>query len=335
MEASKGKPIGRFLEKYHERYEHDAIGILCGIWLARMPHVGSFAKAVQGTVPDEDLALISVYESSANLQAGLLELGEHIRKLDAVRKSTIATLMMAAVVAIIWHLFIAIQAFWVIPKMSAAMKTSIDVTRLNTVSQLYFQCASIVQSWWWLWAIAITVLTVWVSWSLPNYTGRMRPWLDRNILFYQIYRDFHGASFLAALSAITRSSGAQVIQLSDALKKMDENAYPWLKWQIGRIRSNLENNPNGKGEIFNTGLMSQASYFRVLDIADYAQLSQMLTTVGEVILTNAPEEINKKSTKIRYFVMLIALLTMLAIYGGTFVMIEDFKHQVEFSSLYK
>lgn len=334
MATGKGTNITVFLEKHRDRYPKEASGILCGIWVQRMHHVGNFLDAVRGTVPSEDLAIIGAYVNGGNLQQGLLELGKMVKRMDECKKATKTTLMMAFVMFLIFNVFVGIQAFMVLPQLMKAMLGAIKASQFTTLANSFFGGAEIVRTWWPLWLAFLIGTSAWIIWSLSNYTGRFRPWLDRHILFYQIYRDFNGASFLAALSAITRTGGAQVLGLMDALKLMGENSYPWLSWHIERIQQNLIRNPNSKGEIFNTGFLSKASLYRVQDIAEYSQLSPMLAQAGDLIMSTAPAEIQKRAVSLRYTMMIITLLTMIGIYAGTYAMVYEFKSTIELQTAF-
>jgi hypothetical protein len=126
--------------------------------------------------------------------------------------------------------------------------------------------------------------------------------------------------------------GSQVLQVSDALQRMRVNAAPWLKWHIDRILTNMAEHPNGRGAVFDTGLTNQLMYYRILDIGEYAQTSEMLTQVGDLIMKNAPAEIQKRANTLKYVLMIITITLMLVVYGGTISIIDDFKEQVTLKS---
>ncbi|MDO8728630.1 MAG: hypothetical protein Q7K26_01915 [bacterium] len=333
MKASPGEPITKFLNRYGERYEKEPIGILARHWLSRFNHVGTFTESVRGTIPDEDLTVLAVSEQSGDLRVGLASLGRNIIGLTACKKEIVGALKASVFLILLLHVFFAIEAFVVMPKIESAMKSNIDLNKLGTIGYVFFSGADFIRGWWWAWFALLIFLTAAVIWALPNYVGRMRSWLDNNILPFQMYRDFNGASFLTSLGSVTTLMGSQVVQLNDALSRIAEDAYPWLSWQINMIQDNLQINPNGKGEIFNTGIVNRMAYYRILDMADYAEMSVMLSSVGDIILETAPIETKKKAETLRYVLMIICLSMMLGVYGGTFGLIDAFKAQVQLKSM--
>lgn len=333
MEASPGEPVSKILAKYGERYSKEAPGILCRHWLDRFNHVGTFTESVRGTIPDEDLAVLSASERSGDLRKGLEALGKNIMGLQECRKEIRKTMISALVLVLFAHVFVAINAFFVVPKLEAAMRGMVDVAALGRIGSIFLGGSKIIRDWWWLWAGFLIGLVALNVWALKHYVGRFRPWLDNHFLPFQMSRDFNGASFFVTVGSITGAMGAQVVQLHDALTQMRERAYPWLGWQIARIQENMYLHPTSKGEIFDTGIANRKTYYRILDIADYSEVSEMLGKVGDIILKTAPEEIKARANTIRFVLMAASLSLMIGIYGGTFALIEAFKTAAALKSL--
>jgi len=253
--------------------------------------------------------------------------------MDMCKGEIIKALIGALMLVIVLHIFIGIEAFMVMPKLEIAMKGKVDFAQMGASAGFLFGGAEIVRNWWWLWFGFVIGMVALVIWALKNYTGRYRVWLDNNILPFQMARDFNAAGFFSTMGSITASRGGHVVQLHEALMQMRHNAYPWLHWQTRLILDNLAANPNSKGEIFNTGIANQKTYYRILDIADYSEVPVMLQKVGGIILKTAPEEIKARATVLRVALMAVCLLTMLGIYGGTFALIEAFKAAAQMKAM--
>lgn len=329
MEAMPGESITKILAKYADRYRTKSVGILCRHWHDRFHEVGTFSEAVRGTVPAEDLAILAASESAGDLRLGLRTLGHNIIEMGKTKAEIAKALVGAGMLVGILHVFIGLEAYMVMPKMEAAMKGKVDFAQMGSSAAILFGGAEIVRNWWWLWAAFVIGATASTIWALKNYTGKARRWLDNHILPFQVARDFNAAGFFVAVATITAERGGQIVQLHDALYQMRQNAYPWLRWQIQLILGNLASRPNSKGEIFNTGITDQKTYYRILDIADYSEVPVMLQKVGGIILNTAPEQIKARATKLRVVLMAFCLVTMLGIYGGTFALIEAFKAAVQ------
>ena len=333
MEASPGESVTKILAKYSERYKNKSIGILCRHWLDRFQEVGTFSESLRGTIPTEDLATLSASEAAGDLRIGLEKLGQNIIEMNLCKAEIVKALIGALMLVIVLHVFIGIEAFMVMPKLEVAMKGKVDFAQMGNSATFLFGGAEVVRNWWWAWFAFVIGMTALVVWALKNYTGKYRPWLDNNILPFQMARDFNAAGFFATVGSITAPRGGHVVQLHDALVQMRHNAYPWLRWQTKLILDNLAAHPNSKGEIFNTGIANRKTYYRILDIADYSEVPVMLQKVGGIILKTAPDEIKARATLLRVVLMAICLLTMLGVYGGTFALIEAFKAAAQMKAL--
>ena len=333
MEASPGDSVTKILIRYAERYKANSIGILCRHWLDRFQEFGTFSESLRGTIPDEDLATLSASEAAGDLRVGLEKLGQNIIALKECKGQVTSVLVGAFLMLAIWHVFIAIEAFMVMPKLQAAMVGNVDMKSMGKTAAILFGGSSFIRAWWWAWAVFAVGMAVLITWALKFYVGRYRRWLDNNILPFQMARDFNAAGFFSTIGCITAGRGGHVIQLHDALVQMRHNAYPWLRWQTKLMLENLAAHPNTKGEIFDTGIANRETYYRILDIADYSEVPVMLQKVGGIILKTAPADIKAKATTLRVVLMAVLLVTMLGIYGGTFILIEAFKTAAQMKSM--
>lgn len=333
MEATPGESVTKILRRYSERYNKKSVGILCRHWLDRFQEVGTFSESLRGTIPTEDLATLAASEAAGDLRVGLEQLGHNIIAMNACKGEIWKAMFGALMLLLVLHIFLGIQAFMVMPKLEATMIGKVDMANLGRSAELLFGGAAFIRSWWPLYTAVVIAGVILFTWALKNYTGRYRQWLDNNVLPFQMARDFNAAGFFSTVGAITAERGGHVVQLHDALVQLRHNAYPWLRWQTKLILDNLAAYPNSKGEIFDTGIANRKTYYRILDIADYAEVPVMLQRIGVQILKTAPEEIKIRANILRAGLMAISILIMLAIYMSTFSVIESFKAAVQLKAL--
>lgn len=325
MLSSPGTSIAKILERYAERYKSEPVGVLSRHWLNRFTHVGTFSASIRGTVPQEDMATLIASESSGDLAVGLEKLGRNICALQKCKSELNKAMMTGFLLVAILHVYIAIEAFGVLPKMEKALSGAVNLADLGSAGMWLFGGAKFVRDWWIVYVVFFVATTGLTLWSLKNYTGKGRRWLDENVLPFQMTRDFAAAGFFTTIGAITTPRAGSVVQLNDALHQLATNAFPWMKWQIKLILDNLSARPNSKGEIFNTGIAGKRIYYRILDLSDSKEVPVMLREIGDIILTTAPEDIKSKAKKMTFLLTFVCLVTMLGIHGGTFSLIESFK----------
>lgn len=334
MEASPGEPITKILARYAERYKKRSVGVLSRHWLDRFAHVGTFTEAVRGSIPDEDLTALSASESAGDLRLGLEKLGANILAMQETRKEINKLMVSAVVMVLIFHAYLGIQAFVVMPKLEKAVRAArVEFSQLGNVGTILFGSAEIIRGWWWAWLILVVAGVFAASWGLKHYVGKRRRWLDDHFLPFQMARDFNSAAFFATVGMLTTARNNNVMQLHDALLQTRANAYPWLKWQTTKLLENLAGTPNAKGEIFNTGIANESTYYRILDISDHSDVPVMLKKVGEIILKTAPQEIKAKAATVRITLMALCMVTMLGVYVGTISLVELFKAAVSMKAM--
>ena len=329
MDAQKGVSIVKIIEKYALRYTKEPVGLVCSYWLTQIQQKGRFSDAAQGTIPEQDVALLSAAEEAGDLLRGLYQLGENVIKLGELKADVWKSMGTAMAMFLVLHIFLGIEAFVVIPKLQAAMKGAVPLEQLGKLSQVFFAASAFIITWWPAWLALLVASVWWIVWALPNYTGSIRSWLDNHFLPFQMYREFTGASFMVGLGSLSKLTGSRIVQINEALSIIrSKSTVRWMNWHIDQILSNLRLNPNSKAEIFNTGITNKRIYFRILDIAEYAELEELLPKVGSVIMTVSPEEIKKRAVSLRFVIMILAIALMVLIYGGTGNIIDEFKAAV-------
>jgi type II secretory pathway component PulF len=334
MEASPGESITKILARYAERYKKRSVGVLCRHWLDRFAQVGTFTEALRGTVPAEDMAALAASESSGDLRLGLEKLGANILAMQETRKEISKLMVSAVVMVFVLHGYLALQSFLVMPKLEKAVRgAGVELSQLGRGGAVLFGGAEFIRSWWWVWLILVVGGVLLVTWAVKHYVGKYRRWLDDHFLPFQMARDFNSAAFFATVGMLTTARNNNVIQLHDALLQTKANAYPWLKWQTTKLLENLAATPNGKGEIFNTGIANETMYYRILDISDHSDVPVMLKKVGEIILKTAPQEIKAKAGTVRVVLMALCLVTMLGTYASTISLVEVFKAAVTMKAM--
>lgn len=325
MENEPQTRITKFIERYADRYPEQAVGKLAAHWLRAYRVHGSFAEAIRGTVPDEDIAALAIAESAGDLKVGLHNLAASVAGLDATRGAMMTVFGSTFLVAVAVHFYVGLYAWQIIPKIESALPSTVRVENLGYAAIFLHGMRIAVQHYWMLWFAAMLALTGLVIWAIPNYVGRFRPWLDRKVLFFQLYREFQAASFLTSLAAVTQRINNKVLPVPQALKMMERDATVWLRWHIGAVLLQIEENPQGKGENFNTGVVSQDMLYRMIDIAEYADMSDMLDKVGRQVLKRAPIEMEKRAKRIQFVTRVAMVSIVLGLMWGFNAMTYSFQ----------
>jgi type II secretory pathway component PulF len=331
MKANPGLPFTEFFAKDAQRYPDEPKGILSAVWLARYEGIdgheqaANFSDILRGTVPDEDLAVLGVGERSSDLQQALLALSKSLTALDETRRMVIGMMAAIGITILIIQIYIGVYAFVMEPRLEASMSVYLSVDQYGPIGRAFHNMSEVIRSWGWLALMLEAALGGTVAMSMTRYTGRMRGWLDHHVLFYQVFRLFQGAQFLAGLSSVTRRWGGNESQtLMPALETMRQSAYPWLRHHIDRILLKLEYSPHVGAQIFDTGIFEKKTLHRIQDKAEYEQdISKLLEDVGDQVVATAPREIKKRAGRITAVLTVLLLLVMVVLSMSSYQVTQE------------
>jgi type II secretory pathway component PulF len=330
MQLERGTNIGDFLRRDIQRYgKKNEVGRLSEHWLERMGYVGRFAEALRGTVPEQDIAILAVAEQHDDLKNGLKSAAENLRAIDLAKKKLQAVLAISIALILMFHIYIGLNTFYVFPKLAKVLfRHGVTAKEIGPVTYRVDLVCTFIQHWWWLYFPSLIALVVGIGWALPNYTGRFRRLLDERFIIFSMYREFAGASFLAQLSSLTKRVGERVMSLREALDMVSANGNPWVKWHVEMILTRMSVSPDSKGQVFATGVVNARATYRIQDLAEYAQLSDMLGQVGDIVLKKAPEEIEKRGKKIDFLLRIGIIVPMLLIWSAQYKIQTEYKNTV-------
>ncbi len=323
IEAQPGQTLALFLQKYALRYPSEPIGIVCAHWLVRFEETARFSRAVTHTLPPEEVTVLAVAEESGDLKIGLRTLATNIDALETTKHLFLLINASALIGLAILHIFLSLIGYWIVPKIESSM--NLDSNLYGPIAQTYHLFATAIRMLGPAWLTLLVAALIWGSWSIKNYTGHWRTWLDQHVIFYSVHRDFTGALFLATIASITQKIGARAISIHEALLRIKPYASPWLAAHIERILRNFEEMPNAGGEAFATGILQREFQYRLQDISEYQKLDLALLTVAQYILRETPKRIQRTATLIRYSLSFATVAIMMGLYFGLLGMIHEFQ----------
>ncbi len=219
----------------------------------------SFADALQGWAPPEEIMLIAAYEKTGNTGDGLRE--------AASMSNDVSKIVQSLLLAMMYPCFIVGTVFYIVIDMTLSIVPQINrmlpnmkfsgeaATFLNFAKGLTYGLAPGL--------VAILAFCIAVAWSLPRLTGRARIVLDE-FPPYSFYRIITSARFLLTLVALRRIPNSSD---NNILRELYERASPWLQERIAAIQAEM-----GKG-----WKLGEAAWRAGYDFPDRESLDQMRT----------------------------------------------------------
>ncbi|HTM63882.1 MAG TPA: type II secretion system F family protein [Gammaproteobacteria bacterium] len=135
--------------------------------------------------------------------------------------------------------------------------------------------ASFIQSWWWTVIVGVIALVIILRRLMSNYTGPLRPLLDKYPPF-SFYRRMASARLLETLGLLV-SNG---VVFKSAIKVMQYQANPYMAWHLARMENLLGKGKSNIADVLDTGLVGTQDLMRLRVMAEVKGFEHGLVRMG-------------------------------------------------------
>lgn len=302
-----GKPLDASLRTLKSRYtekKRPNAGILAA-WLNSMAEGDSFGDAVKGYAKDAEAIILSASEKSGDLAGGFKKAADLARAGAKIRGVIFAELAGP----ILQTLMLMFMLVGFSTSLAPELTKSVPVAYMDPSAQVLFKVAGVVAQLWIYALILIVAFLVFVAWTVPRYTGRFRPILNK-IPPYSVYRTYTSATFMISLSALIGAG----IPIESAIRFIRELSSPWMKERlsimVGRMQAGIE-----QGAAMDTGLLTDNISDMVSVYASTANFGESVSSLGAFATADGIKTIEKQTqianllTKIALAVLITWMLT--------------------------
>ena len=301
-----------------ERYASKPRGKLTAYWAQQHQENGAdLVETWRGTLPDSDLMMMSSAIRTGGPGALEQALEDTARVSGLVAKAKgifVSTVIVGAfAVALGFGMAYAMPTFFLPTIQESFSFVPLELWGPKGKAMLSF--AEFLKSYSVVCLIGIVAFISWVSWSLANYTGPGRAWLDRKAPLYTLYRDFMSATFIATLASMLKKRGNVSMNLREAIEVIKEASNPWMSWHCGKMMLNIEEMGGQSADIFNTGIMQDEDFFFMSDMVRIKGFDEGLRLAGERTEKETIKSIEKKAGVLRW-VLLIFGIGMIFLFAG-------------------
>ncbi len=135
--------------------------------------------------------------------------------------------------------------------------------------------ANVIQGWWWIVLISIVGVMIILKRLMSNYTGDLRPTLDRFPPF-SFYRQLAAARLLETLGLLV-SNG---VVFKSAIKVMQYQANPYMQMHLGEMENLLSKGRSNIADVLDTGLVDDQDLMRLRVMAEVKGFEHGLIRMG-------------------------------------------------------
>lgn len=135
--------------------------------------------------------------------------------------------------------------------------------------------ANFIQGWWWIVIVGLIVTIIVMRRLMSNYTGELRPTLDR-IPPFSLYRRLSAARLLETLGLLV-SNG---VVFKSAIKVMQYQANPYMQMHLAQMERLLGKGRSNIADVLDTGLVEHQDLMRLRVMAEVKGFEHGLVRMG-------------------------------------------------------
>ena len=226
-----GAPLNGLISEYAKHNVPD-IGPMMTLWgEGLLAHPGSLARATSGLVSESDTVIISAAEMNPS---GAGKLYQMYAANLAQRKSMVRAVTLPLIMPGVTFLVLIAILFFFKNVIYADMIKGVPLKYWPSYGQFAYSVLEFSTGFGGACVLAAVLgLATWVGWSLPNYTGPGRDWLDRKVPPYTLFAQMDLISSVTAICSMIQANIADTV----ALNKVASNGSAWMTYQMDKIRA--------------------------------------------------------------------------------------------------
>jgi len=238
-------------------------------WLRKMRRM-SFAHALQHTVPDYEVMVMTAAEEDGRLGEAMEYLAKALRLASKVNSAYFMSLVSPVMAMLLLVGFFLTYALLMGPQNLEVL----PLEKWPAISRQMFAFSTALVDDGVLLCIGTAVLGWLIAWSRANWRGSLRALIDRvPMLPWRGYRERQANNFLVALAILLQSNNHGP---KEALERMRQFAGPWLNWHLKKMLNRLEKSPDEPARVLNTGLFPLHLMDRIEDYAERTDFTRAL-----------------------------------------------------------
>lgn len=282
-----GKPLDSSLRELHTRYaaKKRPLASLLRAWAGAMSEGKTFATAMNGFSSETEIVILAAAEKSGKLEEGFAQAALVARSSTEILRTVRGQMTMPAIqIAILVAMLIGFST-----GLAPELARSIPASAMDDSQRALFGLADVVAATWYLIVPILAAALAFALWTMPRYTGRLRPYLDR-LPPWSIYRTYSSATFMIAMSGLIKAG----VPIETAIRFIRQQSKPWLAehlgLMVGRLRAGVE-----QGEAMDTGLMTDRLSDMVAIYSRTADFDTAISYIGEEAMKGGIRDIEAKA----------------------------------------
>ncbi len=315
-----------FQDDASRRHTGNCRRALSQIWLERYPQAGGDLFATWfGSFPLEDLIAIqnAQHKGADTLVATFRKLAGMCQLLDSA-KATFTQTAFVGVAAI----FVALAAVMSIPLYTADHLTrvfsAVPPELFGSWTQALISFSAFLRNAWHFVLMFSLLIGFSLLWSLPNWTGSRREWVN-SFGIWLFYRRVQSIRFLSLLGVILNRQGNAGTRLRHALLLQAMHAKPWIGSHLQRMIQRIDQGASVT-DALDSGLIDSDIWWYFVDMVCTLGLDSALERTCERLESNSLHSVRRQAIFLRWSLLLTALSVVLGVLLWHFRVFDELRH---------
>ena len=332
MEGMQGRRTLR------EIFEHDAWrygeasvrGRLSGRWAQSYQATGGDLYVTWlECFPAAELGLIRAAQAHGNapLIRTLHDLGDAVRLMQLARDILYSTLWSAIVALLVLASLLLAVPLFTVPHLRRTFD-AVPAEYYGVLTRRLFSLSSWIQGHWLFASVFLVGGGLLLLWSLPNFSGRARNFLDRYSL-WRIYRYVNAVRFMAVLTIVLTRQGAGSTQLRAAVAMQKAGASAWGAWHLDAMLARIDVGLVG-ADTFDTGLFDPELFWFLSDMAMARGLDTGLVLARQRLKAQVVTTVSRQALAMRWCLLLLCVAGLLGLGLWHYAVIDELRRALMF-----
>jgi type II secretory pathway component PulF len=310
------------------RYHGHARGILSAHWARRYEEDGDLMGAWTGTLPEEDLTILSAATRSGGagaLEGALADAARLARRAEESKRQFVGTIFVGVMGVLLACAAVVGIPLFLMPFLQQSF-SFIPLDLYGPKGNAMLALSSAIRNWWPVLGFLLLAVPSMFFFSLSRWTGPVRRKWDQHFLPYRLYRDARAAEFLATLSALLERRGNVQLTLREGIEVIRTRSTPWMLHHCNRMLHVLDEPGEHTGsEVLDSGILSKENIFYLADMVEANGDDRGLKVAGHRIEQQIQGAMTRAASRIKVTLMVSGFATTLLMAGWMGFITNEFK----------
>jgi len=303
----------QMIESHGGAKPNEPFAICMREWEKNLERGMSFSEATRGWIPAEETLLLTSGNMSSLIVA-LENVGRIIVANKRIGSAVFSAIAYPLLLLILVFAIIIMVGLYLVPPLSAVAGDNM-VWSGGAASLIWL--SNLAGKYWKIFSVAFVIFGVFVWWSLPRLSGRLRAFID-NLPPWNIYKIRLSVSWMMSLSAMVAAG----VTIPDAMRMLADNANRYLRNILEETLHYIANGDNLGTALQNTG-MNFPNNELIGDMTIYADMNDFdenLTQISNDYLENSVKKIESLAETLNTVGIILISAVIAWIVMGTFQM---------------